>query len=237
MKVKASEFIKWIESKVGSPYLWGGQGETLFDMVRKYCLSKSQSAAATEKMIDFLMKNGVVDKEFYDCSGLGVRYLIDCGALNYDTTADGLYRKCDKIEKKDVRASDFVFFVKDGHASHIGYMVTDDIVVHALDQTVGVIREKLSARKEWNAFGRPTAYIEYDLEKEEADVKMLKVGDKITVKKRLKRYSTAQNAHDDEKAKKDLYEPGVYYVYKIDMDTGSINITKTKGEAGSWVVL
>jgi len=235
MKVKASEFIEWIESKVGSPYLWGGQGETLFDMVRKYCLSKSQSAAATEKMIAFLMKNGVVDKEFYDCSGLGVEFLMDHGALKYDTTADGLYRKCDLIGKDEIRAGDWVFFIEDGRAVHIGYMVTDTEVVHALDQTVGVVREKLSKRKEWNAAGRPTAYIEYDLEKD--DVKKLKVGDKITVKTELKRYNTAWDAQNDIRVLKDLYEPGTFYVYKIDPYTGAVNITKEKGTPGSWVML
>lgn len=237
MKVKASEFIKWVESKVGSPYLWGGQGETLFDMVLKYCLSKSQSAAATEKMIVFLMKNGVIDKEFYDCSGLGVKFLMDHGALRYDTTADGLYRKCDPISDDEIRAGDWVFFIEDECAVHIGYMVTDTEVVHALDQTVGVVREKLSERKEWNAAGRPTAYIEYDLEKEKVDVKKLKVGDKITVKTELKRYNTAWDAQHDVRAMKDLYEPGVFYVYKVDDDTGAVNITKKKDEPGSWVML
>lgn len=236
MKVKASEFIKWIESMVGNPYLWGGQGESIFDILRKYAKQLGQSDAATDKMIGFLKESGVVDKRFFDCSGLGVKYLIACGALNYDTTANGLYKKCEPIGREDVRAGDFVFFVEDGRASHIGYMVTDDIVVHALDQTVGVIREKLSARKEWNAFGRPTAFIEYDLE-EEADIEIIEVGDKITVETKLKRYNTAWDAQHDMNAKKDLYEPGEYFIYKIDPDTGSINITKTKGQAGSWVML
>ena len=237
MKVKASESIKWIESMVGNPYLWGGQGESIFDILRKYAKQLGQSVVATDKMIEFLKEHGVVDKRFFDCSGLGVSYLIAFGALKYDTTANGLYKKCDPIEKEKVRAGDFVFFVDGECASHVGYMVTDEIVVHALDQSVGVIREKLSARKEWNAFGRPTAYIEYDLEEEVSDAKNLKVGDKITVKKQLKRYDTALDAKSGTRAKKDLYEPGEFYVYKIDSGTGSVNITKTKGQAGSWVML
>ena len=232
MKVKTSEFIKWVESKVGCPYLWGGQGETLFDMVRKYCATKSQSKEATEKMITFLKKKGVVDKEFFDCSGLGVKYLLDHGALKYDTTADGLYKKCVLINMDEVRAGDWVFFIKDRRAVHIGYMVTDSEVVHALDQTVGVIREKLSANKEWNSAGRPEFCMEYDLPQNTA-TDDLKPGDKITTTD-IKGYNTADNAL---KGKNVVctYSAGTYYVYKV--HNGAVNITRHKGIPGAWVVL
>lgn len=233
MKVKTSEFIKWIESKVGCPYLWGGQGETLFDMVRKYCATKSQSNSSTEKMINFLKRKGVVDKEFYDCSGLGVKFLLDYGALKYDTTADGLYRKCVLINEEDVRAGDWAFFLDGARAYHIGYMVTDDTVVHALDQEVGVVKEKLSARKEWVAFGRPDFCMEYDIPIE-VDFNNLRAGDKITTTKDLKGYTNAENAMKGEKAVC-TYAAGTYYVYRV--YKGAVNITRHKGIAGAWVVL
>lgn len=232
MKVKTSEFIKWVESKVGCPYLWGGQGETLFDMVRKYCATKSQSKEATEKMITFLKKKGVVDKEFFDCSGLGVKYLLDHGALKYDTTADGLYKKCVLISMDEVRAGDWVFFIKDRRAVHIGYMVTDTEVVHALDQTVGVIREKLSANKEWNGVGRPEFCMEYDLP-QNTTTDDLKPGDKITTTD-IKVYKTADNALKGKNAVC-TYSAGTYYVYKV--YNGAVNITRHKGIPGAWVVL
>lgn len=233
MKVKASEFIKWIESKVGCPYLWGGQGETLFDMVHKYCATKSQSKTATEKMITFLKKKGVVDKEFYDCSGLGVKFLLDYGALKYDTTADGLYRKCVLIGMDEIRAGDWVFFIEDGRAVHIGYMVTDTEVVHALDQTVGVIREKLSESRGWNGAGRPEFCMEYDLP-QKVDMNNLKAGDKVTTTKDLKGYTNADNALKEVKAVC-TYTAGTYYVYKT--HKGAVNLTRHKGIAGAWVVL
>lgn len=233
MKVKASEFIKWVESKVGCPYLWGGQGETLFDMVRKYCATKSQSNSSTEKMINFLKRKGVVDKEFYDCSGLGVKFLLDYGALKHDTTADGLYRKCVLINEEDVRAGDWAFFLDGARAYHIGYMVTDDMVVHALDQEVGVVKEKLSARKEWVAFGRPDFCMEYDIPIE-IDFNNLRAGDKITTTKDLKGYNNAENAVKGVKPVC-TYAAGVYYVYKV--SRGAVNITRHKGIPGAWVVL
>lgn len=233
MKVKASEFIKWVESKVGCPYLWGGQGETLFDMVRKYCATKSQSNSSTEKMINFLKRKGVVDKEFYDCSGLGVKFLLDYGALKYDTTADGLYRKCVLINEEDVRAGDWAFFLDGARAYHIGYVVTDDMVVHALDQEVGVVKEKLSARKEWVAFGRPDFCMEYDIPIE-IDFNNLRAGDKITTTKDLKGYNNAENAVKGVKPVC-TYAAGAYYVYKV--SRGAVNITRHKGIPGAWVVL
>ena len=233
MKVKASEFIKYIVSKVGSAYLWGGQGESILSIVRKYAATKGQRDAATDKMIEFLKKKGVVDKQFFDCSGLGVDYLLDYGAITSDMTADGMYRKCILIDIDCVRAGDWVFFVEDGRAVHIGYMVTDTEVVHALDQSVGVIREKLSESKGWNAAGRPEFCIEYDLE-EEVDYNNLKAGDKIVTTKDLKGYRNADNALKGVNSVC-TYTAGTYYVFRV--YNGAVNITRHKGIAGAWVVL
>lgn len=233
MKAKASEFIKWVESKVGCPYLWGGQGDTLFDMVRKYSTTKAQSNPSTEKMITFLKNNGISDKEFYDCSGLGVKFLLDHGAIKYDMTADGLYKKCTPLNKANARAGDWVFRIKDGRATHIGYMVTDSEVVHALNQSAGVIREPLSKNRGWNGAGRPEFCIEYDLQTV-IDYNSLKVGDRIITDKDLKGYGTADDALKKTNAMC-TYKSGTYYVYKT--YNGAVNITRHKGIAGAWVVL
>ena len=158
MKGKTSDFIKWLESKVGSPYLWGGQGETLYGIITKYAKTKDQSDSATKDMIKFM---GIKDVEFFDCSGLGVDYMLKNGLISYDTTADGLYRKCDKISKEEAVPGDFVFlFNGSGKATHVGYVVENGYVVHALNQKVGVIKEKLSKRK-W-VYGRPNFAFEFD---------------------------------------------------------------------------
>ena len=68
MKAKASEFVKYIRSKVGNPYLWGGQGETLFGLVRQLAKRNQQSDVNTEKMITYMEQSGVKDMEFFDCS-------------------------------------------------------------------------------------------------------------------------------------------------------------------------
>lgn len=234
-KAKASLFIKYIRSKVGCAYLWGGQGESVYAMIRKVADSKGQSSANTDKMLAFLAAHGVKDLEFFDCSGLGVDYLLDQKAFSSDMTADGLYRKCTKIDKKDVRPSDMVFLLNSsGKATHVGYAVDRTTVVHALNQTVGVIEEPLAKRK-W-VYGRPDFCIEYDLEEEttEIDISSLKIGDRITLKKAVSGYNTAANARAGVNPVV-TYPAGEYYVFRV--YSGTVNITRSKGTPGAWVVI
>ena len=164
-KVKASEFVKHIHSKVGCAYLWGGQGESVYAMIKKVADSKGQSSANTDKMLSFLAEHGVKDLEFFDCSGLGVSFLLAAGAISYDMTADGLYRKCTKIDKEDARPSDMVFLLNtSGKATHVGYVAEGGVAIHALNQSRGVIEEPLLKRK-W-VYGRPDFCVEYDLASE-----------------------------------------------------------------------
>ena len=232
-KAKTSLFNKYIRSKVGCAYLWGGQGESVYAMIKKVADSKGQSSENTDKMLKFLSEHGVKDLEFFDCSGLGVSYLLAQGAISYDMTADGLYRKCTKINKADARPGDMVFLINSaGKATHVGYIVEEGIVVHALNQTKGVIEEALSKRK-W-VYGRPDFCMEYDLAEEEIDVSSLKIGDKVTIKKAVAGYNTAANARAGVNPVV-TYPAGTYYVFRV--YSGTVNITKSKGNPGAWVVI
>lgn len=232
-KAKASLFIKYVRSKVGCAYLWGGQGESVYAMIKKTAVSKNQSDENTEKMLKFLAEHGVKDIEFYDCSGLGVSYLLDQNAISYDMTADGLYKKCTSISAADARPGDMVFLLNSaGRAHHIGYIVEDGIVVHALNQTAGVIEEPLSKRK-W-VYGRPDFCMEYDLAEEKIDIGSLKIGDKVTIKKAARGYNTAANAKTGVNPVV-TYPAGTYYVFRV--YSGTVNITKSKGNPGAWVVI
>lgn len=231
-KAKASEFISYIESKVGSAYLWGGQGESLYDIIAMYADKKNQSESNTVKMLGFLEDKGIPDIQFFDCSGLGVKFLLDQDAISYDMTADGLYKKCKKIVKNKARPSDMVFLINSsGKATHIGYLVEENVVVHALNQSVGVIREPLGKRK-WK-FGRPEFCVEYDLE-QKIDISTLKPGDMISINKEVNGYNTAANAMAAVNPTV-TYSAGKYYVYKVHGQ--AVNVTKKKGAPGAWVIL
>lgn len=231
-KAKASEFIKYIRSKVGSAYLWGGQGETVFELIRQLAKQKGQSDSSTEKMLAYMEQSGAKDMEFYDCSGLPVSYLLSVGAISGDMTADGIYKKCTKINKQDARPSDMVFLLNSADkATHIGCIVDYGIVVHSLNQTRGVIEEDLNKRK-W-VFGRPDFCIEYDLDAK-IDLSTLKPGDKVTITEPVNGYNTANNALVAVNPTV-TYPAGEYYVYKV--YNGAVNITKSKGKPGAWVIL
>lgn len=231
-KAKASEFISYIESKVGSAYLWGGQGERLYDIVAKYAATKNQSESKTVKMLGFMEDKGIRDIQFFDCSGLGVDFFLEQGAISCDMTADEIYKKCKKIVKNEARPSDMVFLLNSsGKATHIGYLTENGIVVHALNQSVGVIREAVGKRK-W-VFGRPEFCLEYDLE-QKIDVSTLKPGDKIIINKDINGFNTASNAMAAVNPTV-TYSAGTYYVYKVYGQT--VNITKKKGAPGAWVML
>ena len=234
-KVKVSEFIKYVRSKVGSAYLWGGQGETVFGQIRKLARQMGQSEAETEQMLAYMESVGVKDIGFFDCSGLAVEKLLREGAIRYDMTADGFYTACTEIEKKDVRPGDMVFLLNaDERAIHIGYVVDKNTVVHALNQAKGVIEEPLEKRK-WK-FGRPEFCLEYDLDEEttEEDAGTLKDGDEVTLMKAVSGYMTAADALAGKNAVA-AYPSGTYYVFMV--YGGAVNITRTKGVPGAWVVL
>lgn len=231
-KAKVSEFITYIKSKVGAAYLWGGQGESIYGLIRAFAKKKGQSDEKTEKMLTYLESQGVGDMEFFDCSGLGVDFLLEKGAVSSDMTAHGFYRKCRKIDKDEIREGDMGFLVSSTDtATHIGYVVGKSKIVHALNQSKGVIEEDINKRR-W-VFGRPDFCLEYDLE-QTIDIAALLIGDKITINKTVLGYNTAANARASVNPVA-TYPSGIYYVFRI--YNGTVNITRTKGTPGAWVML
>lgn len=236
-KAKTSEFIQYMKSKVGSAYLWGGQGETVYGLLRKLAKQKSQSDASTNRMFAYLSAQGCRDVEFYDCSGLAVSYLLSVGAISGDMTADGIYRKCTRISDAEARPGDMTFLLdKAGKAHHIGYIVGDGTVVHALNQTRGVITESLSHRK-W-VYGRPEFCLEYDLggkgQESRSTLTDLRPGDRVTINAAVQGYNTAADAVGKVNPAV-TYPAGEYYVYKV--AAGAVNLSRKAGIAGAWVIL
>ena len=231
-KLEIDAFVKWLKEQVGSAYCWGGQGESVYEMVEKLAKKNNQSENKTAIMLQFLKSHGTRDIKFYDCSGLGIRYLIDNRGLAYDTTAAKLYNLCDPIKESDVRKGDWCFLKdSDGDIYHIGYVVDNDMVVHAFNQEKGVIMEKRTVRK-W-IYARPEFAFDFSgLKKSTYD--SLKVGGTVTITKDIKGYNTADNALKGNSMTV-LYPKGTYYAYK--KHNGAVNISKKKGSAGAWVVL
>lgn len=231
-RLSVKDFSKWLKQQVGMPYLWGGNGESLFDSIRELSDKKNQSKKNTETMLSFIQKNLTGDIRFFDCSGLGVSYLLKNKGIAYDTTAKGLYRLCDPLNESQVVEGDWCF-LKDsgGNIYHIGYVVDNDMVVHAFNQEKGVIMEKRS-NQNW-IYARPEFAFDFSgLQLSLYDT--LKVGATVTVAEDIKGYNDEYSALKGGK-ENIIYPKGTYYVYK--KSKGSVNIAKRKGVPGAWVVL
>lgn len=150
------EFNRYLESKVGnSLYVWGAQGESLKSVVRTWVKRKENSANNVNRVMAFLDKLLPQDFYFYDCSGLGVDWLLKQRLIKSDMTAAGLYNMCTKIGKSQLQCGDWVFLNQGGKIGHIGYVVDDKLnVIECKGREYGVIKQPLS-KGAWNAFGRP----------------------------------------------------------------------------------
>ena len=159
-------FIRYLEEQVAnhSVYVWGAQGQK--NLTEAWIRKRETSTENANRAVSFWKKQvsagyGEVLRAF-DCSGLGMYYLQNLtGILQRDTTADGLYSRCRRIEKKELQTGDFVFKVNaEGKATHIGYVVDRDLnVIEAQGRAYGVVKRPFSKGK-WQAYGRPPFWIE-----------------------------------------------------------------------------
>lgn len=229
-KLNVKEFSAWLKEQVGNAYLWGGQGETVYSLVKNLAKSKGQSEENTQKMLEYMKRYGARDIKFYDCSGLGITYLLEKKAISSDMTAAMLYQKCEPIKENEVTEGCWCFLKNNSGIYHIGYVVDNDMVVHAFNQEKGVIMEKRNARK-W-IYAKPTFAFAFEIA-QKPQYGTLNAGDKVTLAQSIKGYNTADNALKRINPTV-TYSSGTYYVYK--KYNGSVNISKKKGVAGAWVV-
>lgn len=84
-------------------------------------------------------KNGGTGKLGLDCSGLVYVVYRDYNGTRLPISTDKLYRNLKKIDYRNIKYGDLVFFTFDGSlVSHVGIYVGNDKFVHA-SQSKGVI--------------------------------------------------------------------------------------------------
>lgn len=151
------EFIKNVTEEVehNSIYVWGGQGELLSQCT----ISKIESMETSKQNVERVLKHisdiylkGISKARLFDCSGLLTYHLIRLGLLYYDTTANGLYKKCVPITKKELMPGDFVFKVTEGKAVHVALFIGDNKLVECVGRDEGVQFTTLSTK--FNKYGR-----------------------------------------------------------------------------------
>lgn len=165
-----NNFISWLNEQVKnhSIYVWGAQGEDSSIISEKWIRKKENSTANANRAIAYWKKQceaGYKDKlRAFDCSGLGVCFLLERKLISGDMTADGLMKKCKAIKKDKLRVGDFVFKVNSsGKATHIGYVVDTELnVIEARGRDAGVVKAPLSVVG-WNAYGRPSYWTDEEV--------------------------------------------------------------------------
>ncbi|MEG1559684.1 MAG: NlpC/P60 family protein [Clostridia bacterium] len=140
-------FLEYLDDAVGNIYVWGGQGQT--DISEAWIKRMETSANNADRAIRFWHKRqseGAKNLAAYDCSGLIVKYLLDSNieAAGWDTSANGLMNKAQKIGYAALKAGDLLFRVSSGTAYHVGVYIGNGTVIHAKGRDFGVVKEGIA---------------------------------------------------------------------------------------------
>ena len=165
IKVEFSEFKSYLISNLGMMYVLGAQGNKFVDLLDKICAMEKNEIGLVNNVLTLLekkLKAGVDINTLlaYDCSGLGMYWLMLKGIFKSDMTAKDLYNSIpQKVESlNSVRAGDFVFTESLGH---VGYAIGDDSVIEARGTSWGVVLTDLYKR-EWTKIARPDWWIDVE---------------------------------------------------------------------------
>lgn len=176
---KLSDFIDLLWTQVNNGiYVYGGNGENFTSMTEKQRdafmdkhevkttdsktgdvkYTKDKNIARCKALYAKRVKQGICPILAFDCSGLMYWAGKQVGAITRDISANGIYGKCKKVDKKDVKKGDFCFSHNGKKATHVGMYVGDDIIIECQGRDVGVVTNRLSKTHAFNAFGRFPAF-------------------------------------------------------------------------------
>lgn len=159
MKGNIQEFCEYLNSQVGQPYIWGGQHTKLTPDNYVSVIDRKESdpayRAAAIEFCKLKFDDGATVLYAYDCSGLGMYWLENLKHIySHDKSANGMMDKCEIVTER--KKGYWVFRVgAEGSATHIGYMVSDDEVIHAKGRAYGVVKERYSSSY-WHRIGKPS---------------------------------------------------------------------------------
>ena len=155
-----TEFILYLESQIGEPYLWGGQHTELTpENYIAVITRKEKNEDNREAAIAYCKKkfdDGATVLYAYDCSGLGMYWLQNLKHIfKSDMSANSMMKQCEIVDEP--KRGYWLFRLNDGKATHIGYMVSDTEVIHAKGRKFGVTRERY-VKNYWHCIGKPNCF-------------------------------------------------------------------------------
>ncbi|MDD6204744.1 MAG: peptidoglycan-binding protein [Firmicutes bacterium] len=159
------EFIHYLELEAAnhSIYVWGAQGQRGREITEKWIRKCENSDKNADRAVNYWKKQcllGYGDKlAAFDCSGLGVYWLLKHGLISGDKTANGLRGLTSTVARAEVTRGDWLFEVNNNRATHIGYAISPVHAVECRGRDWGVCITRIDKRN-WNAFGRPKIFKE-----------------------------------------------------------------------------
>lgn len=160
LMTKAEKIVYYAEQQVhhGSIYLWGGQGEKVKTLTLIKVCQMENSADNAARVVKYVYNNRLnMDSKAkaYDCSGLVCKSLeyAKVVASGFDTNAQGLYLKYDKIAIGKRRMGDLVYKFSNGTATHVGIVFNENYVIEAKGRDYGVVKTKFDSS--WTGCNRP----------------------------------------------------------------------------------
>lgn len=140
-----------------SMYVWGGQGQLMENLSVRQLEQMETSKENVLRILNYMVKVYTANKTLkgsraFDCSGLVTYHLMKLGLISSDTTANGLYKWCKGITKKELKRGDLVFKVTDGKAVHVAIYKGDGKLIESVGRDEGVKNTELTSK--FNKYGR-----------------------------------------------------------------------------------
>lgn len=162
---KFEDFKSYLVSMLGMMYVLGAQGHKFVDLLDRLTSMEKDEIKLVQNVLTLLQKKLKAGVDIntllaFDCSGLGMFWLMKNGIFKYDMTAKEMYNSIPTKVKSlsSVKAGDFVFTDSLGH---VGYAIGDDMVIEARGTAYGVVMTDLYKR-EWTKAARPDWWVDLD---------------------------------------------------------------------------
>jgi hypothetical protein len=164
------EFIEYLTDQIGQPYVWGGQHTKLTPENYKEVIHKKEAGRgsypdgetyeeATIKFCEKKFAEGATELYAYDCSGLGVYWIVNLNHLwPSDVNANTMMGRCVDLDTPEPPEKGWWVFRLDGkRASHIGYMIDNEYLIEVKGRKYGVVKTKWR-EKDWDCWGIPKIF-------------------------------------------------------------------------------
>lgn len=162
---KFEDFKSYLVSMLGMMYVLGAQGHKFVDLLDRLTSMEKDEIKLVQNVLTLLQKKLKAGVDIntllaFDCSGLGMYWLMKNGIFKYDMTAKEMYNSIPTKVKSlsSVKTGDFVFTDSLGH---VGYAIGDDMVIEARGTAWGVVMTDLYKR-EWTKAARPDWWVDLD---------------------------------------------------------------------------